>query len=150
MIDHGSATECGDERGDVRGASRHGDVVAVELVVTSDMGIKATAGARHWGQVEALCEDQHWVSERFLEIMTATWPEGMSTGPASGDAPAPRRYPPRVRVGGLWRPRQSCAVGSPAGRVGPPLWARAVDIGARQRSPPQPATPRPGRDSGGW
>jgi hypothetical protein len=135
MIDHGNAAGCGDERGDVRGASRHGDVVAVELVVTSDMGIKATADKTHWGQVEALCEDQHWVSERFLEIMTATWPEGMNSA-ASGDAPAPRRYPPRVRVGGPRRPRQPCAVGSAAGRVGRRLWVGAVDIGARQRSPP--------------
>jgi hypothetical protein len=137
MTDHGNAAECGDERGEVRGVSRHGDVVAVELVVTSDMGIKAIADMRRWGQVEALCEDQHWVSERFLEIMRATWPEGMSTGPASGDAPAPRLYPPRVRAGGPQRPRQPCAIGSPAvARMGRRLWVGAVDIGARQRSPP--------------
>jgi len=136
MTDHGNAAECGDERGAVRGASRRDDVVAQELVVTRDMGIKATVCAKRSGQMEALCEDPDWVSERFLEIMTATWPEGMNSAPASGDAPAPRRYPPRVGVGVLRRRWQPCAVGSPVGRVGRPLWARAVDIGARQRSPP--------------
>jgi hypothetical protein len=132
MTDRGSAAEYGDGRG----ASRHGDVVAMELVVTSEMDIKATACAMHQGQAETLCEDPEWVAERFLEIMTAAWPEGMNADPAPGDAPAPRRYPPRVRVGVLRRPWQPCTIGSPLGRVGRPPWARAVDIGARQRSPP--------------
>jgi len=139
MTDHGYAAECDDERG------------RMGIGGGQDMGIKATACATHWGQVEALCEDQHWVTERFLEIMTATWPEGMSAGPASGDAPVPRRYPPGVGVGVLRRPAAIVRDRIPGGSGGPP--AVGSSGGYRREATLPTLSPRhlgQHKTAGGW